>query len=200
MTTDTTTTAAAAARIRAARDAAGAAQAAFEQAIRDEVAADRITPSDVARALGTKNRQRVYAILGRGDDGAAPTNPPLRPVVYLRGAGRPDAVWTRVREAMWARGWTTISDRTSAWHLARGGTPVVLCDFSADLDHPSPAPGGGTWFGYDRYVVVGKVRAKYGDDGEAMLPRINGGEHPIRLGDDVDEHALARWVAEAFAD
>lgn len=158
----------AAARVQAAQAAAQAAQATFEQAVRDEVAAANLSPSDVARALGTKNRQRVYAILGRGADDTAAAMPAQRPVVYLRGNGREDSVWAEVESAMWARGWRTVRARTSAWHLARGGVPVVLCDFSTDLDESTPAPGGGTWFGYNRYAVVGRVRARYAESSETV--------------------------------
>ena len=127
-----------------------------------EAAEHGTTPSDIARALGTRNRQRVYAILKKDPAGHVPTQAPAStPVVYLRGAGRTQKTWAQVETAMWARGWRTTHDRTTAWHLARGGVPVVLCDFSTDLDHPEPAPGGGTYFGYHRYFVVGRVRAKY---------------------------------------
>lgn len=153
----------AAERIRAARDAAHAAHAAFEQTVRDAVTSGDATPSDVARALGTRNRQRVYAILGRGDNGDEPRRPSLPPVVYLRGQGMSSGTWRRVEHAMWARGWVTVRDRTDAWHLARGGVPVVLCDFSASLDDSEPTPDGGALVGYHRYVVVGQVRARWED-------------------------------------
>jgi len=83
--------------------------------------------------------------------------PALTPVVYLRGARRKGAMWERVEHAMWERGWYTERDRTTAWHLARGGAPVILCDFSADLYREEPASGTD----YHQYVVVGRVRARY---------------------------------------
>lgn len=62
---------------------------------------------------------------------------------------------------MWRRGLVTTRDRSDAWRLARSNVPVVLCDFSEELDDNPPAPGGGFWPGYDRYVKVGLVRARY---------------------------------------
>lgn len=135
-------------RVAAAQAAATAAQAAAEQAIRDAVESGA-TIAAVAATLGVRNRQRIYAVLGRGQDGTEPTPPTLRPVIYLRGAGVRGDAWTRIEQAMWARGWATVRDRTTAWHLARGGCPVVLCDFSA-ADHGEPDP-----------IRVGQVRARY---------------------------------------
>lgn len=141
----------AAARIVAAQQVVRDAIARFEQLIRDEVNSGAITPSGVARALGTKNRQRVYSILGRNDPATAPTTvPTIPPVIYLRGAGCGDRVWAAVVEAMHARGWVTVRDRTTAWHLARGGARVVFCDFSSHVDGLS-----------SDVVTVGSVRAKY---------------------------------------
>lgn len=198
----TTSNEAAAERITAAQQAVRDAEAAFERAVRDEVNSERLTPSDVARALGTKNRQRVYAILGRSEDGGAPTAPTLPQIVYLRGAGCGDSIWVHVVDAMHARGWVTIRDRTAAWHLARGGMEVMFCDFSsirAELHATT--------------VTVGRVRAKYGDDGDMELPLISGGElarpehfdaavtnklgQPGAVTLDVDK--FARLVADAFA-
>lgn len=156
-----------AARIVAAQQAIRTATAAFEHAVRDEVHSERLTPSDVARALGTRNRQRVYAILNRGPEGEPPTAPTMPPIVYLRGAGCGDSDWDRIVTAMHARGWVTIKDRTSAWHLARGGMPIVFCDFSCV--HVGL---------YATTVTVGRVRAKYGDGGDMELPLFSGGELP----------------------
>lgn len=89
------------------------------------------------------------------------TRPALPPVVYLRGAGIPQELWDRVETEMWRRGCVTVHDRLSAWHLCRGGAPLVMVDFSDELDDNPPAPGGGTWHGYNRYVLVGLVRARY---------------------------------------
>ncbi|WP_040793311.1 hypothetical protein [Nocardia paucivorans] len=204
--TDTALQADAVARIQAAQRAVRNAQAAFEQAIRDEIHADRITPSDAARALSTKNRQRIYAILGRGTDDTDPSPPALTPVVYLRGRGCGTRTWKAVESAMWARGWATVRDRTTAWHLARGGVPVVLCDFSGEYDGLSTDD-----------VIVGLVRARWRetpDSTEMDLPLISGGHHTKPERHDptvknkgggmgawvVDETALARLVAAAFTD
>lgn len=137
-------------RITAARAAIEDAQAAMESAIRDEISSGRATVSEIAHALGTKNRQRIYAILDRADD-ATPQQPPMPPVVYLRGAGMSTDAWGRVQEACWARGWQTVRDRTTAWHHARAGRTVVMCDFSIhDLD--------------DEPVQVRTVTAKWRED------------------------------------
>ncbi len=91
--------------------------------------------------------------------------PTLAPTVYLRGKGCGDRLWRAVTDAMHARGWVTVKDRTTAWHLARGGVRVILCDFSATyaggLSNPS--------------VTVGRVRAKY-EGADMVLPLISGGE------------------------
>lgn len=111
----------------------------------------------------------------------APERPALTPVVYLRGAGRKDPMWERVERVMWARGLHTVRDRTTAFHLARGGVPVVLCDFSADLYRPEPAPGTD----YHQYVVVGRVRARYDEQ-----------EVTGTVGDLLETRDLARLMRE----
>ncbi|MEU7822937.1 hypothetical protein [Catellatospora sp. NPDC049133] len=214
-------------RIAVARRAVDAAKLAEEQAIRDALA-DSTPVSDVARALGTKDRTRIYAIQGKDPQGQAPQQPALTPAVYLRGAGADAATWQRVEAAMWARGWATVRDRTTAFHLARGGTPVVFCDFSTDLD---ATPGA--HFGYKLFVRVGRVRAKYGTDrrhvqlaellpadvvagliregaawvhrsvdvegNDMELPLVNGGDNPRPYRrDGLDEQILARLVADAL--
>ncbi|HEY9473018.1 MAG TPA: hypothetical protein VIS06_04095 [Mycobacteriales bacterium] len=175
-------------RIDAAKAARVAATAVEEQVVRDAREAG-LSYSQIARALGTTNRQRAYAILARGTDGGEPVAPALTPVVYLRGAGNKPPVWQRVEGAMWARGWATEHDRTSAWHLARGGVPVVLCDFSTDMDR---SRARGRWYGYDLYVVVGRVRAKYADEQDVctvgeLLPT----QEVVRL-----RRAGAAWLDE----
>lgn len=217
------TSEAAAARVVSAQQTARDAQAAFERTVRDEVDAKRLNPSDVARALGIKNRQRVYAILGRGKDGSMHVAPAPQPVVYLRGRGQPQDIWERVETAMWARGWRTVRDRTTAWHLARGGTPVVLVDFTSELDGLAVD-----------WITVGRVRARYEvttrpvalaellltndrarllrdralwldqvvsvADQEMDLPLVNGGRLDRPRGADgcLDESAVARMVAAAL--
>jgi hypothetical protein len=126
--------------------------------IRDASAAG-VSPTEIAAALGVQNRQRVYAILRSA--AGEPQRPLPVPVVYLRGRGIRTVTWERVQRAMWCRGLVTTRDRSDAWRLARSNVPVVLCDFSEELDDHPPAPGGGFWHGYDRYVKVGRVRARY---------------------------------------
>lgn len=210
--------------VAAAQRAVHTAQALFEQAIRDEVGAG--TPiSDIAETLGDRRRrQRIYAILNRGEDGGEPKPPATQPVVYLRGRAQPQDVWERVERAMWARGWRTIRDRTQAFHLARGGSPVVLCDFTGDFDGLAV-----------QWITVGLLRARYEDEvvggrvSDLMtstdaarymragaewiqepveivttrmeLPLLNGGrvDRPTRADRTLDEQALALLVAQAFA-
>ncbi|WP_433716974.1 hypothetical protein ACQP2U_42365 (plasmid) [Nocardia sp. CA-084685] len=144
-----------AARIAAARANRESAEAAELRLLRDAADAGQ-KPSDIAAWWGS-GKPRVWELLRRDTEGRPVTESPTAPVtVYLRGAGRGDRTWQQVREAMWARGWRTTSDRTSAWHLARGGYPVVQCDFSTSLDE-TPGP----WYGYDLYVIAGVVRARY---------------------------------------
>ncbi|WP_026923284.1 hypothetical protein [Glycomyces arizonensis] len=146
--TDTTTIAVDwPARLRAARDAIAAARAVEAQTIRDAHGAGMPT-TQIADALGVKNRGRITEIIAREPGEGERTE--LAPVVYLRGAGVGEAAWARVRSAMWRRGWATESNRTRAWHLARGGAEVIMCDFSARVG--------------DDFVVVGPVQAKYRDD------------------------------------
>lgn len=105
-----------------------AASALHDQAIRDAAAAGH-PRTEIARVMGASGRQRIYAAIEREP---APADPPiLPPVVFLRGAKAPAAMWTAVEQAMHLRGLVTVRDRTQAWNLARGGAPVVLVDFSA---------------------------------------------------------------------
>lgn len=177
--------------VSAASAAAEAAQAALEQAVRD-ARAGGATITSIATALGGY-RQRVYAILDR--DPSAPTRPAPVPVVYLRGAGVKAPAWDRIERAMWSRGWDTTHDRTTAWHLARGGVPLVLVDFSATRGDGAQA----------RVVTVARLRARWDDESgdgprEMDLPIVAGGDHrrPYRRSDDgswlLDEDAIAGWV------
>lgn len=148
MTSEQTLTPALARVLEAAR-AVRAAELTAEQAIRDAYAdGDGETPSQIARTLGVKNRQRIYAIVGKGRDGTDPAEPALTPVAYVRGADLKQAAWDRLVPALHARGFSVVRDRTTAWHLARGGVPVVFIDVSL-------SPELGT------QMVVGRVRARY---------------------------------------
>lgn len=186
-------------RLRAAREAAKTGAELERQAVRD-ASADGATPTEIATALGVRNRQRVYDILADAEHGEI-LNPVLTPVAYLRGAGIPPQAWTRVERAVRARGFRTTHDRLAAWHLCRGGTPVVLIDFSDDLDDNPPAPGGGHWHGYNRFTRVGLCRARYGDDEHLELVLLNGGRRDEPWGRNssgLDEGILARLAAEAL--
>ena len=90
----------------------------------------------------------------------------LPPVIYLRGRGAPAEDWADLE--MLLGGNHITHDRTQAWHLARGGHLVVLCDFT---------PVGA------QTVRVGVVEAKYADDVDAgeqalALPMVAGGVVP----------------------
>lgn len=90
-------------------------------------------------------------------------NPQLPPVVFVRGAGAAAEQWQAMLEAIHAHGWHSVRDRMTAWHLARGGVPVLLVDFTDDDQ-----------------VQVALVRAKYQDTdtGRRMiLPVVDGGWH-----------------------
>lgn len=135
-------------------------------------------------------------------------NPHHTPVVYLRGAGMPAAVWQRLIAEVTSRGWLHVTGRTQAFHLARGGVPVVLCDFSRDNDATD-----GPWYGYDMKVTVGRVRARYGQEPTGPepedvaatfeLPLTNGGrvDRPyVAAGDGktLDVSAVAGLIAAAL--
>ncbi|MFI8977410.1 hypothetical protein ACIGO9_31340 [Nocardia asteroides] len=78
-----------------------------------------------------------------------------------------DKDWEAIEAAMWARGWKTVSDRSTAWHLARGGVPVVLCDFGVNELEFDP-------------IIVGRVRARVDENDQSGrdLPLISGGQFP----------------------
>lgn len=184
-------------RVTAARAAREAAELAEEQAIRDAVAGGA-TPTEVAGWLGVRNRQRVYRILAA--QAGEPARPVMPPVAYLRGAGAPPGLWHRAERAMWARGLVTTHDRAAAWKLCRAGVLVILADFSLSLDDNPPAPGGGHYHGYDRYVRVGLARARYGEDRREELVLVNGGNDHGPWGGtgDLDTEALARLAVAAL--
>lgn len=90
-------------------------------------------------------------------------NPALPPVIFMRGSGVTPDHWTAMLAAVHTAGWHTVRDRTTAWHLARGGAPVILLDFTDDDQ-----------------IQAGLVRAKYQDTptGRRMiLPVTDGGWH-----------------------
>ncbi|MEV0649954.1 hypothetical protein AB0I28_32325 [Phytomonospora sp. NPDC050363] len=144
-------------RIREATAATAAAKAVEEQTIRDAVLLGGLSRTAAAKATGAgSNRNRVGRILGESPDGGEPTEPAAVPVVYVNGTGRGSETHQRVERAMWARGWGTVTNRDTAWHLARGGTPVVKCWYGTDLDRSVGAIDG-----RERYVIVARVRARY---------------------------------------
>lgn len=138
-------------KVRAARTARDGAQSVYEQTVRDAHEIGGRSANSIARALGIKSREQITRYLHATDPAAAPTvKLPL--VVYLRGRGRSDECWREMRAGCAARGWYDISDETAAWHIARAGATVVVCDFSAGLR--------------PERVDVRLVAAKYDDDHE----------------------------------
>jgi hypothetical protein len=111
----------------------------------------------------------------------SPVNPPHTPVVYLRGAGMPEKLWDMIEPELWQRGNRTLSmgrgqSCLDAWCLARAGVPVVYADFSDSLDDEPPAAGGGHFHGYNRYLVIGMVRARHHPaTRDEQLLLVNGG-------------------------
>lgn len=162
-----------------------------EQAIRDAYAAGH-TPTEIADALGTKNRSRVYGILGKTPFAAPEGAPSLRPIVHLTSHKRP-ASYEHIQQALWARGYVVISDHMSAWHMIRGGVPAVQVEVIDATEGPH--------FGYHWEVQVGQVRARHGTDGhELVWTTMSQYDAPTTRADDgtrvVDGAVVARWVAE----
>lgn len=169
-------------QVLAATAARDRAHAVWQQVMRDAMTQDmyRIL---ITRLIGTENCQAVEALPAQRTQPAHKAQ--LPPAVFLRGARVSDEEWDTIKEAIWARGWHTIVQRTEAWHLARGRLPVVLVDFSTrDTDE----------------IRVGLVTAKHGDDGELQLrtpyaqtlptPRLESGER--------DAEAIAVLVAKTL--
>lgn len=139
------------------------------QAVRDARSAGaHIT--EIALVLGIRNRNGLYAILDEKPPPAVEPAPTA--VVFLRGAKVDAAIWRQASEALHARGWVVVRDRTQAWHLARGRVPVVLVDISNDEPR------------------VGLVKARYSDDKQTLeLPLAGEATHVPAL--DFDAVALA---------
>lgn len=95
-----------------------------------------LTADDIALAVATKDHQQ-------GTSSPAPERPgrpSMPPMVFLRGVGINTRTFDRVHVALWARGLHTITDRTSAMHLSRGGVHVWMVDFSAAGEAKTGAP------------------------------------------------------------
>ncbi len=120
------------------------------------------------------------------DDHHDVDQPPLQPVIFLRGRDVPNQTWKELKQLLWERGLATIANRTAAAHLARGGTPVVFLDFSNRTD--------------DNVKVAG-VRAVYRDD-NLTLELINGGAvtTPRRADDSIDADRVVLLVHQVLGD
>ena len=161
-----------------ASDAREHARAAFVETVRDALDAG-LTEGQVAKILKINARSYIYKLRrdttpsSDVDDKEAdetekadkkPKSVPLQPVIFLRGAGVPNPVWVELEQLCWARQWSTTTKRQSAWHLTRGGNPVVFVDFSKRSA--------------DDLKVAG-VRAVYrGAQQKESLELINGGTVP----------------------
>lgn len=145
------------------------------QAIRDaRTAGAQIT--EIATTLGVRNRSGLYEILE--ETPPAPTPPAPTPTIFMRGAGADKATWAQVVDAMYARGWLVIRDRTQAWHLARGRVPTVL----VDITHAQPR--------------IGLIKARYGDDQQLELPAAR----PLTLLDTLNLNQLVLAVIDHLGD
>lgn len=115
-----------------------------------------------------------------------PVRPPMPPVVFLRGAGIDGSTFDRLHGALWAHGLWTLTDRTRAMHLSRGGLPVWMLDFSA---HTTGAP-----------ISIAEVAARYVDapsGRQLQFKRVHSHHHferPLRAGE-LDIEAVAGRVA-----
>lgn len=119
----------------------------------------------------------------------------LPPVIYLRGRGARPEDWAELERLL--SGYHITRDRTQAWHLARGGHRVVLCDFTpvgaqtvrvgvveAKCDHSADVVAGGKVLALP--MVAGGVDAR-----PTRRIIVEGAELPqVRL----DVSALARMV------
>lgn len=133
-----------------------------------------------------------------GEQPAQPQRPPMPPVVYLRGAGVDGTTFDRLHHSLWARGLWTLTDRTRAAHLSRGGLPVWMVDFS--LPRSAAAP-------QSVQVSIAQVRAIYTPAGAAADARqlqlervaVRRVDRPVRAGE-LDTETLADQVAAAVLD
>lgn len=174
-------------RLAEARAAADRADSGLDVAVRDAARAG-ISPDAIADALDFELDDVLQTIQDdEHDEDPDADQPPLQPVIFLRGRDVPNQTWKELKQLLWARGLATIANRTAAAHLARGGTPVVFLDFSNRTD--------------DNLKVAG-VRAVYRDD-NLTLELINGGAvtTPRRAGDDsIDVDRVVLLVHQVLGD
>lgn len=178
-------------RLIEARAAADRAENGLAATVRDAARAG-LPPTTIAADLDVDHDDveemlRDQEIRGDNlDDGDDADQPPLQPVIFLRGREVPNPTWKELKQRLWARGLATIANRTAAAHLARGGTPVVFLDFSNRTD--------------DNLKVAG-VRAVYRDDTLTLEP-INGGAvtTPRRHDDSIDVDRVMLLVHQVLGD
>lgn len=174
-------------RLVDARAAADRAENGLAATVRDAARAGR-PPAMIAADLDLEDDD-VEEMLEMGDDqddGVDADQPPLQPVIFLRGRDVPNSTWKELKQRLWLRGLATIANRTAAAHLSRGGAPVVFCDFSSRTD--------------DNLKVAG-VRAVYRDD-TLTLELINGGAvtTPRRRDDTIDVDRVVLLVHQVLGD
>ena len=90
-----------------------------------------------------------------------PPQPGMPTTVLIHGYGCAPSVWDRLDARLRTMDLRFIRDWTAAWHLARGGAPVLFCDFSSRT--PEGLEVGP--------ITIAKVKAKYGrheEDGESF--------------------------------
>lgn len=177
-------------RLAEARAAADRADNGLDAAVCDAARAG-ISPDAIADALDFE-LDDVMQTIQDDEHGQDPENdhtvdqPPLQPVIFLRGRDVPNQTWKELKQLLWARGLATIANRTAAAHLARGGTPVVFLDFSnRSLDN----------------LKVAGVRGVYRED-TLTVELINGGAvtTPRRNDDSIDVDRVVLLVHQVIGD
>ena len=180
------------------------ARIAFAETVGDALDAG-LTEGQIAKILNISARSYIYklrrdapapadskddgegGVEGGGAGAEQPKPALLAPVVYLRGAGVPNSVWVEL-QLCWLRHWATTTKRRDAWHLARGGVPVIFVDFAKRSA--------------DDLKVAG-VRAVYrGTPPKEILELINGGTvpRPPRADGSLDTAAVMVLVQEVVGD
>lgn len=175
------------------------ARSAFVETVRDALDAG-LSEGQIAKILKINARSYIYKMRrdatapanatgsAEDDNDGEPKRTPLQPVIFLRGAGVPNPIWVELQQLCWARQWATTTKRGDAWHLTRGGAPVIFVDFSKRSA--------------DDLKVAG-VRAVYrGAQQKEVLELINGGSVPRpQLADGtLDTAAVTVLIQEVLGD
>lgn len=174
-------------RLSDARAAADRAESGLASAVRDAARAG-LSRTSIAAGVDLElddvdEMLNEREVCDRGD---AADQPPLQPVVFLRGRDVPNSTWKELKQRLWVRGLPTIANRTGAAHLARGGTPVIFCDFSSRTADT---------------LRVGGVRGVYRDE-NLTLELINGGATttPRREDQSIDVDQVVLLIHQVIGD